>query len=328
VTLNVHILNEFNDDVIHYLQARLDPEIRLSTGDKLPQAGDLHVLVAGRPERDLLEANRELALLIVPWTGIPPKTRDLVADFPQITVHNLHHNAVPVAEMTVALLLAAAKKIIPFDAALRQGDWSLRYLEPAPSLTLRGKTVLILGFGEIGKRVAQICHALDMNVWAIKREVSPGLYDPTVQAIFPPHKLHELLPSAQVLVVTLPLTDLTEGLIGKRELELMPPESILVNIGRGLIVQEKELYEAIKNGRIGGAGLDVWYNYPQDEQSRTSTFPSEYPFGELDNVVLSPHRAGLTDDIDYLRMDHLAVLLNAAARGEEIPNKVDLRLGY
>jgi phosphoglycerate dehydrogenase-like enzyme len=149
-----------------------------------------------------------------------------------------------------------------------------------------------------------------------------------VEGIYTLDNLQALLPSAQVLLITLPLTKMTEDIIGQRELELMPSNSILVNIGRAKIVDEKALYEALKNGRIGAAGLDVWYTYPPDEESRLFTYPSEYPFWELENVVMSPHRAGLTDDINYLRMDHLAVLLNAAARKEEIPNKVTLSLGY
>ena len=328
MTLNVHLTSEYNSLVITYLKEQLKPDIRLTTGEILPPAGDIHILIAGHPDRDQIKANRDLHTLIVPWTGIPLETRELAGEFPHISVHNLHHNAAPVAEMAVALLLAAAKKVVPFDVALRQGDWSLRYLEPAPSQTLKDKTVLILGYGEIGRRIARICNSLDMRVWAIKRNLGPGTRDPFVQDIFTPDYLFKLLPSTNALVVALPLTPLTEGLIGKQELDLMPSKSIIVNIGRALIIDEVALYNALNNGRIGGAGLDVWYNYPPDEESRSSTHPSNYPFGDLENVVLSPHRAGLTDDINYLRMDHLSVLLNAASRGEKIPNKVDLHLGY
>ena len=169
---------------------------------------------------------------------------------------------------------------------------------------------------------------MGMKIWAIKRKPDPVGLEHYVQGIYPPENLHELLPSAQILMITLPLTKLTKGIIGQRELELLPSDSILVNIGRATIVEEKALYEALKDGLIGAAGLDVWYNYPPDEESRLSTYPSEYPFWELENVVMSPHRAGLTDDINYLRMDHLAVLLNAAVRKEQIPNKVSISLGY
>jgi phosphoglycerate dehydrogenase-like enzyme len=103
---------------------------------------------------------------------------------------------------------------------------------------------------------------------------------------------------------------------------------VLINIARGPIVDEAALYNALRGGSLYGAGLDVWYNYPADEQSRSHTAPSYHPFHELDNVVMSPHRAGGSDETERLRMAHLAELLNAAARGEPMPNRVNLQAGY
>jgi phosphoglycerate dehydrogenase-like enzyme len=117
-------------------------------------------------------------------------------------------------------------------------------------------------------------------------------------------------------------------LIGERELALLPPDAVLVNVGRGPIVDEAALYHALHEGTLHAAGLDVWYNYPADEASRSHTPPSAYPFHELDNVVMSPHRAGGSDESEMRRMTHLAALLNAAARGDEMPNRVDLQAGY
>ena len=126
------------------------------------------------------------------------------------------------------------------------------------------------------------------------------------------------------------LMDETRGLIGETELALMSDSAILVNVGRGPVVDESALYLALRDGTLHAAGLDVWYNYPTDEPGRSATRPSEYPFHELDNVVMSPHRAGAphTPETESLRMRALADLLNAAARGEPIPNRVDLVLGY
>jgi phosphoglycerate dehydrogenase-like enzyme len=103
---------------------------------------------------------------------------------------------------------------------------------------------------------------------------------------------------------------------------------VLVNVGRGPIVDEAALYAALRDGTLYAAGLDVWYNYPADEAARAHTPPSDYPFHELDNVVMSPHRAGSSVETEALRMVHLARLLNAAARGEPMPNRVDLEAGY
>jgi phosphoglycerate dehydrogenase-like enzyme len=124
------------------------------------------------------------------------------------------------------------------------------------------------------------------------------------------------------------MTKDTEGIIGREELTLLPPDAILVNVGRGPVVQEQVLYEALRDGRVGAAGLDVWYNYPEERDGRTPVAPANFPFHELENVVMSPHRAGGSDDTERLRVEHLARMLLAAARGEKLPNCVDLARGY
>jgi len=103
---------------------------------------------------------------------------------------------------------------------------------------------------------------------------------------------------------------------------------VLVNVGRGSIVDSAALYHSLKDGHLRGAGLDVWYNYPPDPESRPNTPPANFPFHELENVVMSPHRGGGSEDSDTLRMIHLAELLNFAAHGEALPNRVDLQTGY
>jgi phosphoglycerate dehydrogenase-like enzyme len=221
-------------------------------------------------------------------------------------------------------LLAAAKFIIPLDQKLRANDWSPRYA-PSRSIGLDGKTALIVGYGQIGQRVGHVCRALGMTVLATRRQ---HLESDDVAEVHPTSDLPHLLPRAHALIITAPLTPETQGLIGENELAALPRGAVLVNVGRGAIVDEAALYHALKNGLLAAAGLDVWYNYPTDEVSRTNTPPSQYPFGELDNVVLSPHRGGDEMDIDAARMQHLAELLNAAARGDEIPNRVNLEAGY
>ncbi len=109
---------------------------------------------------------------------------------------------------------------------------------------------------------------------------------------------------------------------------LLPPQAILVNVGRGPIVVEKALYQALCNGALYAAGLDVWYNYPADKASRSNTPPSQYPFHELDNVVMSSHRGGLTTEVEAERLTHLTTLLNAAAQDKPMPNRVDLAARY
>jgi phosphoglycerate dehydrogenase-like enzyme len=227
--------------------------------------------------------------------------------------------------MAVTLMLAAAKHIVPYDVALRKHDWRPRYA-PNPAVLLEGKTVLVLGYGAIGRRVGRLCRGLGMEVIGVRREASPT----DSETGLPLEALTELLPRADVLVITLPHTADTEGLIGKAELALLPPRPVVVNVGRGQVVDEEALYDALLDGTVHAAALDVWYRYPTDEDSRKHTPPSAFPFHELDNVVMSPHRAGGggSEEVEKLRMAGLARLLNAAAVGEEMPNRVDVEAGY
>jgi phosphoglycerate dehydrogenase-like enzyme len=224
-------------------------------------------------------------------------------------------------------MMAAAKFLVPFDHALRNGDWGPRN-QLNPSVLLNGKTALVLGFGAIGRWVGRACWGLGMHVWGVRR--SPGTPDGLDYAaqVFTVGALPNLLPQTDVLLVTLPGTPQTAGMIGEAELRSMPPGGLVVNVGRGIVIDQAALYRALKEGHLAGAGLDVWYNYPSGEEAHRHTFPSDFPFHELENVVMSPHRGGATRDGEPIRMRALAELLNAAERGQAVPNRVDLALGY
>ncbi len=323
-SIRVHVTRfwKYEQD-LHFLKELLDSNIDLTWEGEPPP--DYHILVAGRPDPGLLEGKPSLKRLIIPWAGVSSETRRLMMDYPHIAVHNLHYNAAATAEMALALLLSAAKGLVVTDRAMRANDWQHRS-RPDMSLQLEGMTALLVGYGAIGRRVGQALHALGVNVIAIRRntdEVKSGDC-----LIYPAHALTDLLPKAHILVLTLPLTEETEGIIGKRELDLLPQGAILVNIGRGAIVDQQALYNALREGRLHGAGLDVWYNYPRDKSAEGDTPPADYPFSELDNIVMSPHRGGSTLDADRNRSIQLADMLNAAARGEPVPNAVDLEAGY
>lgn len=327
MSLHVHLLQTPQAEDLQRLQPQLDPAVILTTGSDLPDPAEFHVLISGSAKREHLAASPQLHTVIVPWAGIPVALRDLLrVEFPQLALYNLHHNAPPVAELAMALLLAAAKRIVPLDQALRRDDWTPRY-EPSRAMLLEGKTALVLGYGAIGRLVARACRGLGMQVLATRRSPQTAS-DEYAHEIHSSAALPDLLPRVHALIICLPLTPETEGLLGEKELRLLPAGAVLVNIGRGPIVQEQALYEALRDGHLGAAGLDVWYNYPQDEESRSQTPPSNYPFHELDNVVLSPHRGGSTMETGRLRMAALAELLNALARGEEPANRVDLQRGY
>ncbi|MBI1730052.1 hydroxyacid dehydrogenase [Candidatus Acetothermia bacterium] len=319
------LVNEQED--LLFLQSLLDKKVEIDIGADVPQKPEYEILVTGRPTREYLTASDKLHTLIIPFAGLPETTREMLYEFPGIKVHNLHFNADETAEMAVSLLMASAKHLIPIDRSFRQHEWGQRYENPSSSILLFGKSALVLGYGEIGQRIAKICSALGMSVRVIKRtlDMKPGACASI--EIHPITELAKLLPSAEVLVIALPLTAETEGLLGKSELDLLPKDSILVNIGRGKIVDEEALYQTLKTGKIR-AGLDVWYNYPRDNNDMTKTPPSRFPFHELENVVMSPHRGGHSQEMTKRRMTALADLLNLAALGKLLPNAIDVRRGY
>jgi phosphoglycerate dehydrogenase-like enzyme len=332
----VHLLNVLSPTEalnLAALRAHLDPGIQITTGLALPDPARFDILVAGRPTLQQLRASPNLRLLVIPFAGLPDETRTLLADpahgLGHIAVHNLHHNTVQTAEMALALLLAAARLLVPNDRALRRGDWTLRY-NPPPVAILHGKSVLILGYGAIGQHVGRVCQALGMRVLAVRRQPAAPTPPDGEAAVYGIDALASLLPQADVLMITLPLTAETRGLIGAAELALLPAGALLVNVGRGPVVDEAALYQALHSGRLAAAGLDVWYVYPESEAARTHTLPSSYSFHELDNVIMSPHCGGGFGSpyTERERMLHLARLLNAVHRGEPVPNRVNLAAGY
>jgi phosphoglycerate dehydrogenase-like enzyme len=327
MTHRIHLLYDREDIQFSQLQALLDPRFETSIGKELPQLADFEILVAGRPTAEQIEASPHLLAVVIPFAGVPPETKSLLSGYPAITVHNLHHNADATAEMAMALLMSAAKCIVPIDRAFRSNDWRPRY-RPNPSVLLKGKNATILGYGDIGRRVARMCLALGMSVRAIRKSMKGKSEESNGVTLHSASDLDRLLPQSDVLIVCLPLTEETHGLLDAGALSALPQGAIVVNVGRGPIIEEEALFQALKSGHLHAAGLDVWYNYPNEEGTRADTPPSNWPFAELDNVVMSPHRAGGSQGNELLRVRALAALLNPFAEGGKIANRVDLDAGY
>jgi len=302
---------------------RLAPAWTVEEGEPDDQT---EVLIAGRATSEQLALAKRLKSIIVPWAGVPPQLRAAVREFPGVSIHNLHHNAPETAELAMALLLACAKCVVPIDQALRKGDWTPGY-DDSHSIRLAGKTAVVLGYGAIGQRIARACLGLGMHVIAHRRrpEVTTDGVD-----LRGPSDLHRSLTEADVLVLALPQTEETVGLIGSRELGLLREGAILVNIARGNLVDEKALYDALASGKLRAAGIDVWYRYPENPEgkavpdSASCTFPSSLPFHQLPNVVMSPHRGGASAEVELTRVQAIADLLNT----QPMPNRIDLDRGY
>jgi phosphoglycerate dehydrogenase-like enzyme len=198
---------------------------------------------------------------------------------------------------------------------------------------LAGRTAVVLGYGAIGARVGRALQGLGLDVIAVTRSGtasrSSGVSGATPHRVVAAAELDAVLPEADVLAITVPATERTRGRIDAAALARLPANAILVNVARGSVVDEAALFEALRTGRLFGAGLDVWYRYPSaDEEPGTATLPGRLPFHELESVVLSPHRGGHVDDTERTRMIALARLVELARAGHPLPDRVDLVAGY
>jgi phosphoglycerate dehydrogenase-like enzyme len=288
------------------------PGWRLSDGSP-PAAAAYDVLVAGRPDEETLDASSRLHTLVVPYAGVPAATRLLLDLRPRIAVRTLHHTAVPTAELAVALTLAAARALLPADAAMRRGDWTPRFEPPRPTMILAGSTATVVGYGEVGRRVARALAALDLDVRAVRASVAES-YDDGPISVHPAREMPQLLADSRVLVLAVPATQETELLIGGPELDLLPRPAVVVNVARATVIDESALFDRLRDGDLA-AGLDVWWSEAAGDGPRTDVAASRFPFHELPNVVLSPHRGGAFSlpEVREQRLAHLDRLLTELA---------------
>uniref|UniRef100_A0A6U6BIL7 D-isomer specific 2-hydroxyacid dehydrogenase NAD-binding domain-containing protein n=2 Tax=Guillardia theta TaxID=55529 RepID=A0A6U6BIL7_GUITH len=258
----------------------------------------------------------------------------------KLVVCNLHHNAPMTAELAVALCLAASKQIFEADRKLRQHDWSSRGIpcegvpDPLPMLLLQGKVALVVGYGEVGQRVARIMSAFGMEVLATRASLSRVARDKHA-VVHPPADLLSLLPRANVVFLCVPLTSGTSKMLGRKELAMLPKGSVLVNVSRGEVVDEDALFEALsQRENLFAAGIDTWYNYPATSKDTQSTpVSTRNDFSKLTNLVMSPHRGGAVglEETESARLSAIAEALNLAADRSDVramPCRVDVERGY
>ncbi len=319
----------FDEEEDHKLSDLVPPSIKvteLTADDKekvIDDADKYDAVIGSRIPKEFLENAENLKYFIVPFVGVPYTDKKKLQDFPEVKVINSHFNYWMVAEHAFTLMLASAKKIVPIHGKMEKGDWTPRY-DDGWGVGLRDKNLLILGFGEIGKEIARMANSFNMKVNAVKRTSDES---ELVDNLKTNEHLPELLSKADFIVSTLPETDETRGYLSFKEFEQMKEGVHIVNVGRGPVIDEEALYKSLKSGKIEGAALDVWWNYPPDIESRSETFPSNYPLDDFDNVIFSPHRATQIKERTKYRLKDLARILESLAKGEEI-NVVDLDRGY
>ena len=185
---------------------------------------------------------------------------------------------------------------------------------------LVGQTLGIIGLGHIGRRIAQLGHAFGMRVLGTRRSIhNSGDQEPDVDQSFPPEQLHELLSLSDYVVISVPLTRETEKLIGETELRMMRPNTYLVNIARGRVIDEQALIRALREGWIAGAGLDVTEEEP---------LPTESPLYSMPNVILTPHISGNSAHYDTRLAALFADNLKRYRTGQQLQNRYEPSRGY
>lgn len=300
------------------LRALLGPGHEVEALHAFPEAGVIpsDVVISNSISAD--EAARLRCRLVhVPGAGseqiacrsLPPGT----------TVCNVHGHEVPIAEFTLHAILEHFLQLWQYPARLDAAAWAEAYAGRAQHDEANGKTVAILGFGHIGQEIARRARACGMHVIALTRSGKQGPEELAHEYVAV-SALDEALARVQVLVVCCPLDDATRGLIGARQLALLPAHSLLVNVARAEVVDEQALYEALRDKRLGRAVLDVWYQYPKKGQAPVN--PSRWPLHELPNVRATPHISAMTPALLERRYRFMAQNIVRLQQGQPLFNVI------
>jgi phosphoglycerate dehydrogenase-like enzyme len=223
------------------------------------------------------------------------------------------------AEHAIGLMLAFTRKLHHARDAQREKRWTLReqWTSPPAFTFLRGSTLGLIGLGKVGSAIASRARALGMRVLAVRRR--PTLPPDPADEQWPLARLHDLLAASDWVVGVVPHTPETNRLLGAAELARMRPHARFLNLGRGSLVDEAALVEAIRSGRIAGAGLDVFQDEP---------LPGSSPLWEMPEVILTPHTSGMGPDYWERALDQFRENLVRFQAGEPLMNVVDKRAGY
>jgi phosphoglycerate dehydrogenase-like enzyme len=252
------------------------------------------------------------------------------SDIALTTASGIH--AIQIAEYTFSQILAFAHHLPEMFEDKLAAQWPEHRWDRYEPSELYGSTLGIIGYGSIGRQIARIAQAFGMKILALKRDLrhleseeptlEPNTGDPdgsTPDRIYPPEALHSMLAECDFAVLTVPLTPATQQMIDQAALRHMKSTGVLINVSRGPVIDESALVEALQNGIIGGAGLDVFAEEP---------LPEDSPLWKLPNVILSPHIAGFSPHYDRRVINLFAENLHRFLAGEPLLNQVSRSLHY
>jgi len=297
------------------LESGIETEIAADDCDRRQVAAALEVadIVISEAWRQGLPAAPRLKLLQLPVAGTD---RVDVAALPRgVTVCNAFGHEAAMAEYIVMAMLVWFHRYFDIALGFRGGSWQDSGVTGGPlHRELGGHTVGLVGLGHVGRETAVRAAALGCRVLAANR----SLGDPPaeVEQMFALAELDRMLPLCDVVAVCVGLAPETRGLIDARRLALMKRDALLVNVGRGLVVDEDALFAALRDRKIGGAALDTWYQYPSREEPDIR--PSRHPFHEMPNVIMTPHCSAWTDGMARRRGADAARNIDRFVRGETL----------
>ncbi len=303
------------------------PELEIIGGKEavIARIADIDLLIALPMPEDQLRRAVRLRALFVPFVGVDHLPRQLLLDR-GVRVFNVHGNAEAVAERALALALASLGRVVEFHNDLCgrhewHGFWARGGVQDGWDSLYR-KRCTIFGTGAIGRELASLLHAFGCHVTGYRRRAERGVPE-GFDSVAP--TLAEAIAAGELLFIALPLTPETEGMFGEAELQAAQGK-LIVNVGRGELIQERPLYNALRDGVLRGAALDVWFSYPADGESCHS--PSELGIHTLPNVVCSPHVGGFTPSALTANQIETVATVRDFLDGRPPRNECDLNLLY
>ncbi|MBV8777510.1 MAG: phosphoglycerate dehydrogenase [Alphaproteobacteria bacterium] len=236
------------------------------------------------------------------------------------TICNAFGHETAIAEYVVMAMLALHHRFFQIAGEFRErGSWATSWVQSGtPHGEVRGTTLGIVGYGRVGREVARRAAPFGCRILAANR--TPRERDPEVERLYPLAELDRMLPECDTVAICTALGPETTGLITAARLGLMKPTAFVVNIARGQVIDEDALYAALRDNRIGGAAIDVWWQYPtQTDPARRG---SRHPFHALPNVIVTPHNSGWTGGMVRRRWAEIADNIARFARGDSLINVV------
>ncbi len=292
-----------------------DPEIHAAEEFPALAARADAVIGGGIPLPDWPPTPR-LKIFQIPWAGVDFTSPERMPE--GVPVCNTYEHEIAIAEYVIAAVLEWRIGLRHMDARFRSGGWNGRL--PGDGLLhgeAFGARIGVIGYGHIGREVAVRARAFGMSVVGVRRTVREQPEE--LEWLGTPDRLDELLETSDFVLIACDLNTETEGMIHAARLARMKPTSVLINVARGRIVDEDALFDALKEKRIGGAVLDVWWNYLSPGED---AWPSNRPFEELDNVILSAHESAMTQGQIDRRWRFVAKNIERAVSGEAPENLV------